>query len=109
MLKLASLIDLRGYGRLSLEEVLAAVLESAGKLTESRLREAFEAIDSGGDGRITLQELILVQQRFGMAYNPKLLVDFMDRWHGSCSWPQFRYVSQCCNLFVPYSPPSSGA
>lgn len=49
--------DIDGTGRLSYTEFLAATIEATGIITEERLAEAFDRLDSDDSGYITIQNL----------------------------------------------------
>jgi len=63
-------IDVDGLGTIHYHEFLAALLESQGMLTEERLADAFERIDSEGKGYISKENLKSI---LGPDYNSKMV------------------------------------
>jgi Ca2+-binding EF-hand superfamily protein len=63
-------IDADGLGKIHYHEFLAALLESQGMITEERLAEAFERIDSEGKGYISKENL---KNILGPNYNSRMV------------------------------------
>lgn len=68
--KLFKGIDLDDSGDVHYVEFLAAVLESQGMITQERLADAFDRLDSDGKGYISKDDL---KNILGVEYNDKLV------------------------------------
>ena len=73
--KLFKGIDLDDSGDVHYNEFLAAVLESQGMITQERLADAFDRLDSDGKGYINKDDL---KNILGAEYNTELVDKMID-------------------------------